>query len=397
MIKIRGIIALLVFLQFSIVGVAQCWAQVAPQTQNHHSRQLRHRVLKPRSFSPNVTAQGLKSLSPAGNMLNTDTFPLCQVVGGCGITDPLVVGNAGAFAAFVQGKTDAYQIVPLVGTTFTPNLALGTNMVMNLNSGCTPCTLAAPTNLVVGMNGVIRINQSGTGGGTLVPSGSVYANNPYPFPVDADSNSPTDWFWDVDAVGNFVLREWLYPPTINNALAPNLLTGGNGMTSNWTSTGGTLTTGAGTDPLGGGTAAGFIEDSSNGTHRVSQAFSGASLGTNTMSCFVKIAVGTRWTECSFANNTISDRVNVVLNTPGGCVGTSLTTGVTGAASVSNSGVIPRSGGWCEFWVQGTLGGSTPLYFLYELNNAGTDFYAGDGVSGNYFWLPKISVGANSPP
>jgi hypothetical protein len=297
----------------------------------------------------------------------------------------------------------SYQTVPLVGSTFTPNLALGANMILNLVHGSCPCTLANMTNIVPGRGGgmnTMRIVQSASGGETLALSGSTYALTAN-LGIVADAIAKNDWLYYIDADGMVQFIAAILPPTLSSLVA-NQLTGGDGMTSGWTaSTGGsgaTLTVGPqGIAPDGSNNSAFLTEFTNTGTHFADQntTLTGDSTGTVTGSVFTKEKSGTRLVEIRFADNAFSNVASVTAD-PVACAITS-TTGTIGTGFVSATGTINRPNGFCEVWYQATLAGATMVFENIQLSTLGGDNYAGDGTSALWLWRPAARRGAVSPP
>jgi hypothetical protein len=302
------------------------------------------------------------------------------------------------------GPDTAYQPVPLTGTAFVPNLEISANLLLKLVHGTCPCTLANMINAPAGRanQNVMRFIQSTAGGETIAMSGSQYAGSIAVWganlPIIADAGAKTDLLYYIDADGLVQLTMSLGPPSLSN-LAPNQITGGDGMTSGWTAVGtGFLPGPTGLAPDFSNNAATLPEDGTPGTHLVSQHNTGLSAGIVTASVFVKEKTGTRLVELRLADNSFANVASVTAD-PVACVITSASAGTIGAGNVSAADTIPgRPNGYCEVWFQATLGGAgAPVFMNVELSTPGGDNYPGDGSSALYVWRPAVRAGVKSPP
>jgi hypothetical protein len=287
----------------------------------------------------------------------------------------------------------AYQTIPLSGNAFIPNAFLGSNMTLTLVHGTCPCTLNNMTNIYPGQFGMVHVINSSSGSEALTLSGSQYVLTVTP-PYTSDPNSATDWFYTVNANGLVLFGEADLPPTISNT-SPNLLLGGDGLTSNWSAGQATLTTGATcTSPIGGtNTCALLTEDTSNAVHRVVQNTTLPGSAVITDSAFAKINSGTRYIELRLADNTFSNVASLTFDPvtcsddPSIAAGTGPAfIGAGALAAPGSHGTIPRPNGFCEGWIAATLGGATPVFETIQLSTPSGDSYLGTGES-NLIWRP----------
>jgi hypothetical protein len=171
----------------------------------------------------------------------------------------------------------------------------------------------------------------------------------------------------------------------------NILTGGTGMTADWTTEAATLTTAVTTAPDGTTTAALLTESSADARHIVYQTVTQDS--SCTFSVYAK-ANGRRY-------------LQVVIGTPNGQshVYADLQNGIITETGVAGTGVNTSSTievGANGFWKITNVGYGEPdnviNYYVLALSNrstqTGTTFlgnpqYTGDGTSGIYLWRPKV--------
>jgi hypothetical protein len=82
-----------------------------------------------------------------------------------------MIDAAGAAASI------AFQTLTISVSTFTPAYGSGINLKMTLVHAACPCTVANPTGAYNGLSGILEIDQSATGGDTVVWGGNWHAQN----------------------------------------------------------------------------------------------------------------------------------------------------------------------------------------------------------------------------
>ncbi len=305
----------------------------------------------------------------------------------------------------------AYQTIALSGSAFIPNVTTGTtNLSLTLVHGTCPCTLNNMTGLYPGQSGIVHVINSSSGSEALTLSGSQYSLTVTP-PFTSDPLSETDWFYTVNADSKVLFPQASLPPSISN-VSPNLLLGGDGMTSNWPAEQATLTTGATcTSPIGGtNTCALLTEDTTPNVHRVIQNTTLPGSTVITASVFAKISSGTRYIEIRLADNTFTNVASETFDpitcsdNPGVAAGTGPAfIGVAALAAAGTHGTILRPNGFCEGWIAATIGsGVTPVFETVQLSTPSGDNYLGTSQS-NLIWRPAdrncvaSTNGVCSPP
>jgi hypothetical protein len=174
---------------------------------------------------------------------------------------------------------------------------------------------------------------------------------------------------------------------LNNSAKPNITTGATFPYTNWNgtfaNTSVTLTANT-TAPDGTYTAYKFVEGLSVNPQYVfwQQNFIGQYGTTYTYSMYVKAA------EYNYVILTIYDTSSLGYYF-------NLTTGaVSGASAGITYGSLYVGNGWWRIWLTRTFQNlSKNGQIFFNFNPAGTQFYAGDGVSGGYFWGPQVEIGS----
>jgi hypothetical protein len=283
----------------------------------------------------------------------------------------------------------AFRSAALSSSTYTPDFPAAPNVLFNLPHTMCPCTIAAPFPFLPGYSGMLQTCQSAAGSDAATFDGS-YVNPPT---LSTGARVCDYTTYSVTASGKTLLgnKVSVTPPT-------NELTGGNGMTSGWTTTGLTsFTTGLAGDPIGTSTAARMTENTNNSGHEVDQA---TTLGESIATCAWDVKAGTGATRYAvaamFSSNAHAEAAF------------DLTTGafqppsyVSNGAVVLSTGSAPEGGGWWRVWISSDMtnasGGPVALaQTMYMAKNpfqSGGNFnYTGDGTTNMLVWGPTCRAG-----
>ena len=173
--------------------------------------------------------------------------------------------------------------------------------------------------------------------------------------------------------------------------SPNLDPAGAGLASGWSTTNATLTAAAGTDPLGGGTAAKLTVDGNNNRHRITAtAAAGGSTGVNTMSGYFHAGTGSLNPvlvayDPGFFTSTIGAIFSI---TDGSFVGL---TQHTGSATIISTGSQSVGNGWWRVWATFNLG-LVPAFPEVQVAQGFNNFFTGNGTDNLLVWGVAIRPG-----
>jgi hypothetical protein len=284
----------------------------------------------------------------------------------------------------------AFRSASLSGSVYTPNFAASPNVLFNLPHTGGPYTIAAPVPFQPGYGGMLQTCQSAAGSDAAAFNAS-YLNPPT---LSTGARVCDYTTYTVTASGKTIVgaKTSVTPPA-------NELTGGNGMTSGWTTVGLTsFTTGLAGDPIGTSTAARMTEDTSNGGHEVDQA---TTLGESIATCAWDVKAGTGATRYAVAAMfSSSAHAEAVFD---------LTTGAfqppyyvsNGAVVLGTPGSAPEGGGWWRVWISsdmtaasgGPVAVAQTLYMSKNPYQSGGNFnYTGDGTTTMNVWGPTCRAG-----
>lgn len=160
----------------------------------------------------------------------------------------------------------------------------------------------------------------------------------------------------------------------------------------WSKTRSTVTANAATAPDGTATADKLVEDTSNGTHFSSQAFSGTTnTSAYTYSRWVQAAGRTEVQLMIIEGATFTRSVSCIFNLTAGTAGTAVT---AGGATAGTPKIEAFPGGIYRCSITATLGGSdTSIQTRDYIASAGVTSYTGDGTSGLYLWGAQLETGS----
>lgn len=160
----------------------------------------------------------------------------------------------------------------------------------------------------------------------------------------------------------------------------------------WNKTRSTVTANAATAPDGTATADKLVEDTSNGTHFSSQAFSGTTnTSAYTYSRWVQAAGRTEVQLMIIEGATFTRSVSCNFNLTAGTAGSAVT---AGGATAGTPKIEAFPGGLYRCSITATLGGSdTSIQVRDYIASAGATSYTGDGTSGLYLWGAQLETGS----
>ena len=132
-----------------------------------------------------------------------DHTALANISGSTTFPTPTTIATTGHVLVLADqrnawaGQQAALQTVPLVGSTFTPNMGGFQYFKITLDNAACPCTIANPTGLTVTpgftTSGIIDITQSSSGSNT-VNWGTAYQTSGGTKPTLTTSANATDFF-----------------------------------------------------------------------------------------------------------------------------------------------------------------------------------------------------------
>lgn len=172
----------------------------------------------------------------------------------------------------------------------------------------------------------------------------------------------------------------------------NLNPGGAGLASGWSATNASLATAAGTDPLGGSTAAKITVDGNNNRHRItSTALSGGSTGVNTMSAYFHAGTGSlNPVLAAYDSSFFASSIGVIFSISDGSFVT--TTQQTGSGSVIATGSQSMGNGWLRVWATFTLG-TAPGWAEVQVAQGFNNFFTGNGSDNLLVWGAAMRPGS----
>lgn len=157
-----------------------------------------------------------------------------------------------------------------------------------------------------------------------------------------------------------------------------------------TNANGTVTANAISGPNGEspGTADSYIEDSSTTGRVIYQLASFTSGTTYTLSCYAKIASGTRYLGLLLGSNAFGANVNASFTLSGGGAATIGTSGTNTSVGIESLG-----SGWYRCWLMSDATADASAQLHIRISNSssyGAPTYTGDGSSGLYLWGAQLN-------
>jgi hypothetical protein len=178
----------------------------------------------------------------------------------------------------------------------------------------------------------------------------------------------------------------------------NLLSGGNGLTTGWTSIAGGLTLNNTFAPDGTFTAARFAENTSTTRHGFWQRPSIVAGSTNTYSVYLKTFGGRRYVQFRLAGTSV---IHVFFDLESGRITDQLVEAPDGTAEITSARVEPAANGFWKLTVVGKLnaGETFPYWHVFTSDrptfvaplDLGSPSFVGSGSLGVFVWRPKAAA------
>ena len=298
--------------------------------------------------------------------------------------------------------------------TYGPN-----NQLTNSATLSTETKTVAPNNMILSFygtgsvtaSGVASFTLNGTGAGTqvyhaftptagsltLTVSGSVTSavlasvtHETTPRPQDQVNTGASAYYGPRDDYGVSAPTFTTSALLIEQA-STNLALQSNNFTTTWGNSNATLTSGATTSPDGTADAWLLADNSTNGTHRITQSVTVSSGATVSACLYVKQATG-RYIFIGLAGPAFTNGGWIIFDPQAGTVTQS--NGIIGTATVVAFTPVSLSDGFYRVGVSVTIAGNTSYTLNVALSNATTaasvPSYAGTGT-GDYIYQAQIEV------